>query len=95
MSTWPASIARTKFADIFDGAMAGQPQFATHRDGSEVVVVSRRYFEDTRPNVKTFLLRSGYEGKGEGEAEFDDIMQGVRGSTSGMLGVRRVEADGE
>jgi hypothetical protein len=93
MNTWQASIARTKFADIFDGAMAGQPQYVVHRDGREVVVVSKQYFEDTRPNVKTFLLKSGYEG--EGEAEFDDIMQGVRGSTSGMFAVRRVDTEGK
>lgn len=92
MTTWQASTARVKFADIFDGAMAGRPQYVHHRDGREVVVVSREYFEQTKPNVKTFLLEGGYEG--EGEAEFDQIMQGVRGSTLGMFAPRRRSIEG-
>ena len=92
MTTWQASAARVKFAEIFDGAIGGRPQYVQHRDGREVVVVSRAYFEQTKPNVKTFLLEGGYEG--DGEAEFDKIMQGVRGSTSGLFAPRGGSIEG-
>ena len=92
MDTWQASNARLKFADIFDGAIAGQPQLVKRRDGKEVVVVSRDYYEKTKPNLKSFFLEGGYSGSGEDA--FDDITGGIRGSTSGMFAPRRVDPEG-
>ena len=58
--TWQASSARHHFSDVVDAAVAGHPQFIRRRDGREVVVVSREYFEQTRPTMKSYLLIAGY-----------------------------------
>jgi prevent-host-death family protein len=76
MSIWQAAAARNRFADIIDSAVAGEPQFVQRRDGKEVVVVSREYFDRTRPNMKSYLLDAGYAGNGEDE--FDALLQDVR-----------------
>jgi prevent-host-death family protein len=60
VATWQASDARHRFPDVIDAAVNGDPQFVRRRDGKEVVVVSREYFEKTIPNLKTYLLTEGY-----------------------------------
>lgn len=76
MRIWQATAARNKFADIVDAAVAGAPQIVQWHDGKEVVLVSREYFERTRPNIKTFLLNEGYSGAGEQER--DTLLQDIR-----------------
>jgi prevent-host-death family protein len=86
MQVWQASVARNKFGDIVDAAVAGAPQIVQRRDGKEVVIVSRAYFESTKPNIKTFLLNEGYTG--QGEEEFDAILKDVRATSPDFLTAR-------
>ena len=58
--SWQSARARNHFSEIVDAAIEGRPQFIRRRDGNEVVVVSRRYFDKTKPNLKTYLLGAGY-----------------------------------
>jgi Antitoxin Phd_YefM, type II toxin-antitoxin system len=83
MANWQASNARLRLPEIIDAAVAGQPQFVQRRDGKEVVVVSRDYYERTKPNLKSFLLEGGYSG--EGEAAFDEILHNVRANAPDFL----------
>lgn len=83
MATWQAASARHKFGDIIDAAVAGHPQFVQRRDGKEVVVVSREYFDSTKANIKTFLLNEGYSGAGEDE--FDAILTDIRANAPDFL----------
>ncbi len=76
MRSWQAAAARNRFTDVIDAAVAGEPQFVQRRDGKEVVIVSREYFDRTKPDIKSYLLNAGYSG--EGEDRFDAIMEDVR-----------------
>jgi prevent-host-death family protein len=89
MSSWQAAVARNRFTDIIDAAVAGEPQFVQRRDGKEVVVVSREYFDHTKPNIKSYLLNAGYSG--EGEDQFDAIMEDVRAGFPDFLAGRGAE----
>ena len=86
MGRWQASAARNRFSDIIDAAVAGEPQFVQRRDGKEVVVVSRDYFDRTKPDIRTYLLNAGYAG--EGEDQFDTIMEAVRAGFPDLLAGR-------
>jgi prevent-host-death family protein len=88
MRTWQAAEAQHKFGDVVDAAVAGEPQVIERRDGQTVVLVSAAYFEATRTDIKTFLPNHGYAG--EGEAEFDGLMQEVRCEFPDLLS-RRAE----
>jgi hypothetical protein len=77
--TWQTAEARHRFPDVIDGAIAGEPQFIRHRDGREVVLVSRTYFDATRPNLKNFLLGHGFVAGDDG---FDAILRDVRRTAS-------------
>lgn len=57
---WQAAHARHQFSELVNAAVAGEPQFIARRDGTQVVVVSRDYFEQTKPTLKTILLTKGY-----------------------------------
>jgi prevent-host-death family protein len=74
---WQATKARDALAEIIDAAAEGQPQLIRRRDGKEVVVVSREYFEANKPSLKSYLLRAGYA---EGPDEFDEALERVRRS---------------
>jgi prevent-host-death family protein len=74
--TWQAAEARNCFSDVVDAAVGGTPQFVRRRDGREVVVVSREYFEATKPNLKSYLLASGHADS-EDDA-FDAAMRDIR-----------------
>lgn len=87
MRTWQSSEARHKFGDLVDAAVDGEPQLIERRDGKKVVLVSKDYFESTKPNIKTFLLNRGYSG--EGEDEFDRILLDVRRDFPDFLSRRR------
>ena len=71
-----AAEARHHFTDVVDAAVEGDPQFIRRRDGREVVVISREYFEKTKPNLRQYLLTAGYA-KAEDDA-FDDAVRAVR-----------------
>ena len=87
MGAWQSSVARGRLSEIIDQAVAGTPQFIQRRDGKEVVVVSREYYDRTKANLKTFLLHEGISGAGEDE--FDAIMHDIRADTGGAYAVRR------
>lgn len=75
-NTWQAAEARNRFSEIVDAAVDGEAQFVRRRDGKEVVVVSRDYFEKTRPTLKSFLLTESF---GEdGDDAFDEAMRAIR-----------------
>jgi Antitoxin Phd_YefM, type II toxin-antitoxin system len=89
MDNWRASNARIRFSEIIDAAVAGRPQFVQRRDGKEVVVVSRDYYEKTKPNLKSFLLENGYSGTGE--ASFDETLREMRAHSPAFLTPSRVD----
>ncbi|HEY1934565.1 MAG TPA: type II toxin-antitoxin system Phd/YefM family antitoxin [Acetobacteraceae bacterium] len=66
---WQAAAARHHFSDVVDAAVEGRPQFVRRRDGHEVVVVSKAYFEKTRPNLKAYLQSSLYESEPDADIE--------------------------
>lgn len=83
--SWQAAAARHHFSDIVDAAVEGRPQFVRRRDGHEVVVVSKEYFEKTRPNRQSYLLTAGYA---DDDDEFDRILQDIRASGDTVFGPR-------
>lgn len=83
---WQAAQARAHFSELLDAAVEGKPQFIHRRDGHEVVLVSRNYFDRTKMNLKTYLLTAGYAGD-EPDA-FDEAMREAR--TGPLLGPRAV-----
>jgi prevent-host-death family protein len=89
MNAWQASAARSRLGDIIDEAVAGRPQVIQRRDGNQVVVVSRDYYERTKPTLKSYLLTAGFSGPGEDA--FDEAMKGIRGETPGLFAPRGVE----
>ncbi len=64
-NSWQVAEARRHFADVIDAASHGEPQFIARRDGSEVVVVSKSYFNATRPNLRTALLANAFGSRGD------------------------------
>lgn len=86
---WQAAEARHRFSDLVDAAVDGHPQFVRRRDGREVVVVSKEYFEQTKPNLKSYLARSGYAD--EQDDAFDVAMRGIRTDTSPVLQPRNTD----
>lgn len=87
---WQAAEARNRFSDLVDAAVAGIPQFIRRRDGREVVVVSREYFEETRPNFKSYLATSGYA-ESQDDA-FDVALRGVRSDGIAVFESRKPDA---
>jgi PHD/YefM family antitoxin component YafN of YafNO toxin-antitoxin module len=75
MREWQATRARGAFSEIIDAAVLGSPQLIRRRDGKEVVVVSRDYFEASKPNLRDYLLTAGYA---EGHDAFDDALRHIR-----------------
>jgi prevent-host-death family protein len=76
MQEWQATKARGAFSEIVDSAVDGVPQLIRRRDGKEAVVVSRDYFEATKPSLRDYLLTAGYAG--DEDDEFDRAMREVR-----------------
>lgn len=91
--SWLASEARQRFSDLVDAAVEGHPQFVQRRDGRQVVVVSREYFEQTKPNLKSYLLNAGYAG--DEDDAFDVAMREVRSDWASMLQPRSVDLNDE
>jgi prevent-host-death family protein len=90
MQEWQATKARSAFAEIIEAAVEGTPQLIRRRDGKEVVVVSRDYFEAHRPNLRDYLLTSGYADEHD---EFDDALRKVRESGPGLFSPRTVDLE--
>jgi prevent-host-death family protein len=90
MREWQATKARGAFAEIIEAAVAGTPQLIRCRDGNEVVVVSRDYFEANKPNSHNYLLTSGYA---EEHDEFDDALLKVRESACTLFAQRTVDLE--
>jgi len=77
MREWQATQARGAFAEIVEAAAEGKPQLIRRRDGKEVVVVSREYFESHKPSLKSYLLTAGYA---DGPDELDEALEQGRQS---------------
>ncbi len=90
-TTWQVAEARRHFADVMDAASLGEPQVIARRDGSEVVMVSRAYFNTTRPNLKTALLANRFGTRGDA---FDRALDEARETLGGVLAnVGEADAD--
>ena len=88
---WQAAEARHRFSELVDAAVDGHPQFVRRRDGREVVVISREYFEETKPNLKSYLLGAGYAD--EQDDAFDIALRGVRTDGVPLLQPRNVNLE--
>lgn len=83
--TWQATEARVHFPELIEGAMADTPQVVKRRDGAEVVLVSRAYFDSTRPNLRDFLLASAGAGTDEEEDRLAEAIRSVW--ATGAIGI--------
>lgn len=72
---WQAATARHRFTEVVDAAVEGRPQFVRRRDGREVVVVSKEYYERTRPSLKSVPLSQRFGERGD---EFDLALEEAR-----------------
>lgn len=86
---WRASDARQHFSDLLDAAVEGTPQFVVRRDGREVVIVSRGYFDKTRPTMKDYLLAAGYAE--DGDDAFDLALRDIDREGGLLFGNKRPE----
>lgn len=77
MPEWQFDEAGANFEAIVDAAVAGTPQVIRRRDDKQVVVVSRDDFDPHQPNLRDYLLASGYADEHD---EFDDALRTVRES---------------
>ncbi len=75
MREWKATLARGSFSGVIDAAVAGTPQLVRRRDGKAVVVISEDCYRRMRPNLRDYLLNSGYA---EDHDEFDDALASLR-----------------
>lgn len=81
-NVWQAGVARHRFSELVDAAVDGNPQVVRRRDGREVVVVSKEYFEQTQPSLKTVLLSHRF---GERDDSFDKALKEARATLSASL----------
>ena len=91
MQTWLATRARSALPEIIDAAAAGDPQLIRRRDGKEVVVVSREYYEARKPNLRDYLLTSGFAE--DDDTTLEDALQKVRESGMGMFAPRPIDLE--
>lgn len=69
-------------------ALSGDPQFVRHRNGDEVVIISRKDFDALRPTIKDFFLAGG---PCEDDDELEEIIARNRASGIGLFGRSNVE----
>jgi len=62
---WQAGAARHRFSELVDAAVDGRPQVVRRRVGREVVVVSKEYYEQTKPDLKSVLLSHRFGERGD------------------------------
>ena len=79
---WQAATARHRFSELVEAAVEGRPQFVRRRDGREVVVVSKEYYEQTKTSLKTVLLSMRFGNKNDA---FDAALDEARGSLGKSL----------
>lgn len=79
---WQAAEARHRFAELIDAAAGGTPQFVRRRDGREVVVVSKTYFDRTKPTLKDVLLNFTFE---HDDGSFDEALKDARSVVGAMF----------
>jgi prevent-host-death family protein len=79
---WQAAAARHRFSELVEAAVEGRPQFVRRRDGREVVVVSKEYYERTKPSLKTVLLSLRFGHRGD---EFDSALEKAAGHLAASL----------
>ena len=84
--TWQAGAARHSFSKLVDAAVDGHPQFVRRRDGREVVVVSKEYYERTKPGLKSVLLSHRFGERG-------DMFDTALGDARAMVGTGLVPDD--
>jgi prevent-host-death family protein len=84
---WQAAEARHRFTELVNAAVHGEPQFVERRDGTAVVVVSREYFERTRPTLKDVLLSQGFA---DDDDAFDKALRDIRREGSLFVTLRPV-----
>jgi hypothetical protein len=65
-----------------DAAVDGRPQIIRRRDGREVVVVSKDYYERTKPNLKSVLLSHRFGERGD---LFDTALEEARATLGTTL----------
>jgi prevent-host-death family protein len=87
---WQATKARDALAEIIDAAAEGEPQLIRRRDGKEVVVVSREYFEASKRGLKSWLLTAGYA---DGPDELDAALEQGRQSPVSPFVPRGAQTD--
>jgi prevent-host-death family protein len=83
---WQAGAARHRFSELVDAAVDGRPQIIRRRDGREVVVVSKDYYERTKPNLKSVLLSHRFGKRG-------DLLDAVLEEARATLGTALAPAD--
>lgn len=79
---WQAGAARHRFSELVDAAVDGQPQIIRRRDGREVVVVSKEYYERTKPSLKSVLLSHRFGERGD---LFDAVLEEARATLGSSL----------
>jgi prevent-host-death family protein len=79
---WQAAAARHRFSELVDAAVDGRPQIIRRRDGREVVVVSKDYYEQTKPSLKSVLLSHRF---GESGDMFDTALKEARATLGAAL----------
>ena len=79
---WQAAVARHRFSELVDAAVEGRPQFVRRRDGQEIVVVSKEYYERTRPDLKSVLLSYRFGERGD---TFDAALAEARATLGAAL----------
>jgi prevent-host-death family protein len=79
---WQATAARHRFSELVEAAVEGRPQFVRRRDGREVVVVSKEYFDGTKPSLKAVLLALRFGNRGD---EFDAVLDKARSGLAESL----------
>jgi prevent-host-death family protein len=79
---WQAGAARHRFSELVDAAVDGRPQVIRRRDGREVVVVSKEYYEKTKPSLKSVLLSHRFGERGD---MFDKVLEESRATLGASL----------
>jgi prevent-host-death family protein len=79
---WQAGAARHRFSELVDAAVDGRPQIIRRRDGREVVVVSKDYYEQTKPSLKSVLLSHRFGERGD---MFDTALEEARATLGAAL----------
>jgi prevent-host-death family protein len=79
---WQAGTARHRFSELVEAAVDGRPQIIRRRDGREVVVVSKEYYEKTKPSLKSVLLAHRFGERGD---VFDAALEEARATLGPIL----------